>query len=247
LKRYILDYLIDKVHLKKYDNRFLPKDGKYFTTLNGTKVRSKSKQFIADWFYRHSIKYEYEPLLNVKDFDFHPDFYIPDANLYIEHVSNKSFSTRNKEEQFEKGNLLLVKTYESMTTDSALFNHTLDKVVKNRLPANYHKTVSLSYKEEFNGYHENVKDFVTQIIRITDMIKVENIDLQTVLQNARQDQHERIRNFYELAIPLLKITLPTVPINRISTLITLSREVLLCFKTTKTLRTNTGASINTFW
>ena len=182
----------------------MPKDGKYFTTLNGTKVRSKSEQFIADWFYRHSIKYEYEPLLNVKNFDFHPDFYIPDANLYIEHVSNKSFSTRNKEEQFEKGNLLLVKTYESMTVDSALFNHTLDKVVKNRLPANYHKTVSLSYKEEFNGYHENVKDFVTQIMRITDMIKVENIDLQTVLQNARQDQHEGIRNFYELAIPIVE-------------------------------------------
>ncbi len=204
LKRYILDYLIDKIHLKKNDNKYLPKDGKYFTTLDGTKVRSKSEQFIADWFYRHSIKYEYEPLLNVKDFDFHPDFYIPDANLYIEHVSDKSFSTKDKEEQFEKGNLLLVKTYESMTKDSALFNHTLDKVVKNRLPANYHKTVSLTYKEEFNGYHENVKDFVTQIMRITDMIKVENIDIETVLENARKDQHERVRNFYELAIPIVE-------------------------------------------
>lgn len=204
LKRYILDYIINKIHLKKNDNRYLPKDGKYFTTLNGTKVRSKSEQFIADWFYRHSIKYEYEPLLNVKDFPFHPDFFIPEANLYIEHVSDKSFSTKNKEEQFEKGNLLLVKTYESMTKDSALFNHTLDKVVKNRLPANYHKTASLTYKEEFNGYHENVKDFVIQIMRITDMIKVENIDLKSVLENARKDQHERVRNFYELAIPIVE-------------------------------------------
>jgi len=67
LKRYILDYVIDKIHLKKADGKYLPKDGKYFTTLDGTKVRSKSEQFIADWFYRHSIKYEYEPLLNVKD------------------------------------------------------------------------------------------------------------------------------------------------------------------------------------
>jgi DNA helicase IV len=182
----------------------LPKDGKYFTTLDGTKVRSKSEQFIADWFYRHSIKYEYEPLLNVKDFAFHPDFYIPEANLYIEHVSDKSYSTTDKEEQFQKGNLLLVKTFESMTKDSALFNHTLDSVVKNRLPANYHKTVSLTYKEEFNGYHENVKDFVTQIMRITDMIKVENTDLKKVLHNARQDQHERVRNFYELAIPIVE-------------------------------------------
>lgn len=204
LKRYILDYIIDKIHLKKNDTRYLPRDGKYFTTLDGTKVRSKSEQFISDWFYRHSIKYEYEPLLNVKDFAFNPDFFIPDANLYIEHVSDKSFPTKDKEEQFEKGNLLLVKTYESMTKDSALFNHSLDKVVKNRLPANYHKTVALTYKEEFNGYHENVKDFVTQIMRITDMIKVENIDLKVVLENGRKDQHERVRNFYELAIPIVE-------------------------------------------
>jgi DNA helicase IV len=204
LKRYILDYIIDKIHLKQVDPNYLPKDGKYFTTLNGTKVRSKSEQFIADWFYRHSIKFEYEPLLNVKDFSFHPDFYIPEANLYIEHISDKSFSTKDKEEQFKKGNLLLVKTFDSMTTDSALFNHTLDKIVKNRLPANYHKTISINFKEEFNGHHENVKDFVQQIMRITDMIKVENINVDSVLQNAKQDQHERVRNFYELAIPIVK-------------------------------------------
>jgi DNA helicase IV len=204
LKRYVLDYIIDKIHLKKSDGKYVSKDGKYFTTLDGTKVRSKSEQFIADWFYRHSIKYEYEPLLNVKDFAFHPDFYIPEANLYIEHISDKSYSTKNKEEQFQKGNLLLVKTFESMTKDSALFNHTLDNVVKNRLPSNYHKMASLTYKEEFNGYHESIKDFVTQIMRITDMIKVENTDLKKVLFDARKDQHERVRNFYELAIPIVE-------------------------------------------
>ena len=204
LKRYILDYIIDKIHIKNNNPKYFYSDGKYFTSLDGTKVRSKSEQYIADWFYRHSIKYEYEPLLNVKDFSFHPDFYIPDANLYIEHVSDKSYATRSKEEQFDKGNLLLVKTYDSMTKDSALFNHTLDKIVKNRLPSNYHKTVSVNFKEEFNGYHEDVKDFVQQVMRITDMIKVENIDIEKVIENAGQDQHERVRNFYELAMPIVK-------------------------------------------
>ncbi len=204
LKRYILDYIIDKIHLKKADPRFLQNDGKYFTTLDGTKVRSKSEQFIADWFYRHSIKYEYEPLLNVKDFSFHPDFYIPEANLYIEHISDKSYSTRDKEEQFHKGNLLLVKTFDNMTKDTALFNHSLDKIVKNRLPSNYHKTVTLNFKEEFHGYQEDVKDFVQQIMRITDMIKVENINIDLVLENALKDQHERVRHFYELAIPIVR-------------------------------------------
>lgn len=204
LKRYILDYLIDKIHLKSSLQKLPLEEGKYYTTLDGTKVRSKSEQFIADWFYRHSIKFEYEPLLNVKDFSFHPDFYIPAANLYIEHISNLSFSTKDKEEQFRKGNLLLVKTYESMTKDSALFNHTLDKIVKNRLPADYRRNVPLNYKEEFQGYHSEVKDFIRQILRITDMIKVENVNINTVLENALQDQHERVRGFYQLAIPIVK-------------------------------------------
>ncbi len=204
LKRYVLDYIIDKIHLKQADNHLIQKDYKFFTTLDGTKVRSKSEQFIADWFYRHSIKYEYEPLLNVKDFSFNPDFYIPEADLYIEHVSNKSYAMKNKEEQFQKGKLLLVKTFDEMTKDSALFNHTLDKIVKNRLPANYLKTVTINFKEEFNGYHEDVKDFLQQVIRITDMIKVENLDADFILEKAKKDQHERVRHFYELAIPIVK-------------------------------------------
>ena len=204
LKRYILDYIVDKIHLKKDDNNFFSKDGKHFTTLDGTKVRSKSEQFIADWFYRHSIKYEYEPELNVKDFSFHPDFFVPEANLYLEHISDISYPTKAKEEQFQKGKLLLVKTFDSMTKDSALFNHTLNKVIKNRLPSDYQKSTCLNYIEEFNHYHSDVKDFIQQVIRVTDMIKVENISIDTVLQNAIKDQHERIRNFYELAIPIVK-------------------------------------------
>ncbi|MGL2963862.1 ATP-dependent helicase [Flavobacterium sp. RSB2_4_14] len=202
LKRYVLDYLVDKIHFEK-NNNFPPKEGKFFTTLDGTRVRSKSEQFIADWLYRHSIKYEYEPLVKGVDFNFRPDFYIPEANLYLEHVSDKSYPIAGKEEQFEKGNLLYFKTYDSMTHDSALFNHTLDKIVKNRLPSNYHKNVSLSFREEFNGYHEYVKDFIQQVMRITDMIKVENQSTLSVLEKARKDQHERIRNFYELAIPIV--------------------------------------------
>jgi len=204
LKRYILDYIIDKIHLKKTDTFSATKDGKFFTSLNGTKLRSKSEQFIADWLYRHSIKFEYEPLLNVKDFSFRPDFFIPDANIYIEHVSDKSFAMRDKEEQFELGNLLLVKTFDSMTKDSALFNHSLDKIIKNRLPSDYHKNRSVSFREEFQGYHEDVKDFVLQVMRITDMIKVENISFEDVLEKARLDQHERVRHFYELALPVVK-------------------------------------------
>ncbi len=203
LKRYVLDYFVDRIHVDKF-RRNLPKDGKFFTSLNGTKVRSKSEQYIADWLYRHNLQFEYEPLLNVKDFEFNPDFYIPAANVYLEHVSNKSYEMRSKEEQFEKGGLLLVKTYEQMTKDTALFNHMLDMVIKSRISKNAVLSEPVNYREEFNNYHEDVKDFIRMAMRITDMIKVETLDLSTIDQNARKDQHERVRDFYKLALPLIE-------------------------------------------
>jgi DNA helicase-4 len=202
-KRYILDYLVDKIHISKEYESPKVSNGKYYTTLNGTKVKSKSEQYIADWLYRHSIPFEYEPLLNIKDFNFHPDFYIPDANLYLEHVSDVSYPMEAKEKQFAKGNVLYAKTFENHTQDSALFNHTLDQIVKKRLPHNFHQNKPLHYLEEFNGYYEEVKDFVLQIIRICDMIKVENISIEEVIKRASADKHERIRVFYELAIPII--------------------------------------------
>lgn len=203
LKRYVLDYVVDKLHVEKF-RKNLPKDGKYFTTLNGIKVRSKSEQYIADWLYRHNLQFEYEPLLNIKDFEFNPDFHIPAANVYIEHVSNKSYAMRDKEEQFEKGGLLLVKTYEQMTKDSALFNHTLDSIIRSRLSSDGYSNKSITYREEFNNYHEDVKDFLRMVMRITDMIKVESLDPSVIKLKAEQDQHERVRDFYKMALPLVE-------------------------------------------
>ncbi len=204
LKRYILDYMIDKIHVEKDKQFSLPKNGKYYTTLNGTKVRSKSEQYIADWLYRHSIKFEYEPNVNFRDFDFRPDFFIPEANLYLEHVSDKSYPTKGKELQFHKANKLLVKTFEHQTTDTALFNLVLERVIKNRLPSHYHFSTALSFEEEFHSYHKEIKDFLRQTMRVIDMIKVEDIPIKTTLEIAQKDQHERVRDFYRLAIPLIQ-------------------------------------------
>ena len=204
LKKYILDYQVDKIQHEKNQKVNLYADSKLYTTLRGEKVRSKSEQYIADWLFRHSINYVYEPTINIKDFDFNPDFYIADANVYLEHVSNLSHPTKNKETQFEKGNVLYVKTDEKIAQDSALFNHTLEKIIKGRLSENYPKELILSYQEEFSRYQDQIKDFIFQAIRICDMLKVENSDISTVFVTSQNDAHERIRVFYQLVIPLVK-------------------------------------------
>lgn len=203
LKRYVLDYLVDKIHLKEGRIQQLHREGKFYTTLDGTKVRSKSEQFIADYFFRHSIPYQYEPQIQIKDFPFRPDFYIPAANLYIEHVSNKSYSMRDKEEQFQKGGILYARTTERMAENSALFNHALDNLVRGRLPSNYDTSKTITFQEAFKGHLDHVKEFVRTVMRITDLIKVESLSPEQVLLNAQKDQHERVRSFYELAIPII--------------------------------------------
>jgi DNA helicase IV len=204
LKKYILDYIVDKIQVEKYKNFNSYPEGKIYTTLRGEKVRSKSEQYISDWLFRHNIGYQYEPQINVKDFGFKPDFYIEDANIYLEHISDKSYPSKNKAEQFEKGNILCVKTYEKMTEDTALFNHSLDKIIKGRLSENYISDRILSYQEEFNRYQEEVKDFIFQAIRICDMLKVEDANWDEIFNKSQDDQHERIRIFYQLVMPLVK-------------------------------------------
>lgn len=202
LKRYILDYFVDKIHIQNHNKPAREYGGKFYTTLNGTKVRSKSERDIADWLYRHNIPFVYEPKINISDFEFRPDFFIPTANLYIEHVSDISYNTKDKELQFEKGNIHYVKTFESMNQDSTLFNLALDRIIKGKLSADYAPGTALSYEEEFKTYQREMKEFILMVLRTVDMVKVENHAFDYLHDIARKDQHERVRLFYDLAEPL---------------------------------------------
>ena len=206
LKRYILDYFVDKNNrpLENKETSFY-ENQKSYVSLNGTKVRSKSERYIADWLYRHNIDFSYEAPLNCQDFYFHPDFYIPQADIYLEHISDMSVGVKEKEKQYKKANKTLFKTYENIhAKDSVLFNEALDAIVKNRLPASYKSQTALSFEEELNSYHKELKDFIIQALRIIKMIKAEKLSTSKALKKALADPHQRVRDFYRLVIPLMK-------------------------------------------
>lgn len=202
LKRYILDYYVDKIHFEPTRSNTLYQ--KSYTTLNGDKVRSKSEQFIADWLYRHQIKYVYEPGINLSDFNFKPDFYIPEANLYLEHISDLSKNMQDKEEQFKKAGKRFARTNEKMAKDSRLFSSMLNKIVRGALSSGHQPGTALSFEEEFAGYHQHVKDFTRDVLQVLDKIKVEKIHSSKVFENARKSGHQRVRDFYSLAEVLIK-------------------------------------------
>ena len=204
LKRYILDYIIDKIHIQNFQHHKEYKDGRFYTTLKGDKVKSKSERDIADWLYRHNIYYRYELEVYFKEFNCKPDFYIPEANMYLEHVSEKSYPLKDKEEEFKHADKLYVKIFEEMANDSVLFNRAMERILKGRLSDNYEPELAVSFEEEFKTYHEDVNDLVSLLLRVNNMIKIENLNYVNILKKGESDQHERVSAFYKLAIPLFK-------------------------------------------
>lgn len=61
-----------------------------YRTLQGERVRGYQELLIANWLFIHNVAYEYEPKYVTKrrielSFDYKPDFYLTEADIYLEH------------------------------------------------------------------------------------------------------------------------------------------------------------------
>lgn len=61
-----------------------------FWTLGGEVVKSRGEQLIANWLFYNGVSYQYEAPYRIETADaqyrqYHPDFYLPDINAYLEH------------------------------------------------------------------------------------------------------------------------------------------------------------------
>ncbi|QNK78666.1 UvrD-helicase domain-containing protein [Winogradskyella sp. PAMC22761] len=202
LKRYILDYFVDYIHHHKNQVEFRP-EGKFFTSLNGDKVRSKSEQYIADWLYRNSIDYVYEPEVKVGSSSFHPDFFIPQANIYLEHISNKSYPSFWKEGKMKIAGNTCIKTYDDATHNSAIFNKVLDRVIKGRISSDLSSATVLHYDEEFSNFRKEIKRFFREVNEVRNKIVNSEKSIEQIVKEASESEFERVRMFYELTIPII--------------------------------------------
>lgn len=201
LKQHILDYYVDKLHKVKDKSQY--PNGLLYTTLRGEKVRSKSERLIADWFYRHEIDYLYEPKVNFTgDFTFNPDFFIPEAGVYIEHLTGLSYSTKDKEEQFRIGEQTLYKTYENMTHDIRSFYSVLESFVQGRINKKIKAETILKFEDEFRSYAKELNIFIDEALRVIDKIKVVDLDSNDIFSKGKTDKHDRVSEFYRLLEPL---------------------------------------------
>lgn len=197
LKKYIIEYYIDEINIQRSKSKGVHLE-KPYTTLNGTKVRSKSERDIADWLYAHDISFVYEPDVNFKDFPFNPDFYLPTLDIYIEHTSDVGYPIKDKEEQFNKAGKLYYVLHEDMNNDIRGFYRALERITAGKVDLE-EKKPPLRYENEFRMYHDKVREFLNDIKRLNDKIKVENLDFDVIYQKSQKDESARISRFYQLA------------------------------------------------
>lgn len=196
LKRYVIDHYVDR-HEKIQELGKIDYHTPY-TTLKGDKVKSKSERDIADWLYRHKIIYEYEPLIAPVNFEFKPDFFIPEADLYLEHVSNISYPLKDKEREMKLAGKSYVKIHEKITQNSSLFNQELEKTIVPLISRKLDGITYLNFSEEFKGYEHYLNRFIFDVLSTINKIKVEDEDTNAIYDRAKNDSHGRIRGFYKI-------------------------------------------------
>ncbi|MBD3213515.1 MAG: AAA family ATPase [Candidatus Lokiarchaeota archaeon] len=214
---------------------------KKYTTFNNLIVKSLSEKNIANFLFRNKIEFEYEPLvewvdkddeinLETKDVEdteipeekkYHPDFYLPEYDVYIEHWGlNKSLEvpewfTSTSEEyrelrkwklaQFEKHDKCLVETWDYERREGTLISN-LEQNLKNLnkeivfRPLSYHELVEMVYEFKENVYE--LTKLISSFIKIakSNFFRIE--DIQSRVKSRKFSKKQRL--FGKIALDVYK-------------------------------------------
>ena len=109
----------DKTQIKYKSQNFREKHKETLTvrTKHGVLVRSRIEKIILEFLTDNGIIVQYETSLFLGDQEFHPDFYLQDYGIYLEHWGSEEpgyvEKRRKKEEIYKKHNVQYISTEES--------------------------------------------------------------------------------------------------------------------------------------
>lgn len=117
---------------ESYEGLYVCKDGHV--------VKSKSERDIDNYLFEHKIAHAYEKALIIDSEVFHPDFYLPELDVYLEHwgydESNLEYTKRKeyKIPKYEKKGITLISTYEKDMKDvDTSLDIKLSKIVRGKV------------------------------------------------------------------------------------------------------------------
>jgi len=213
-------------------------ENKKYTTLNNIEVKSIGERDVGNFLFLHNIEYKYEPLVewvdkDEEDKEYHPDFYLPDYDIYIEHwglnercqvapwftiTSQEYLEIRKwKLGQFEKHQKVLVETWDYEKSQGNLVDN-LQKKLKDIKPEI--EVIPISYEElvekvfTFKEQRYEISNLIASFIRIAkaNYLKPKKIEKRIISGKYTQKQvifgklaHEVYRRYQEFLLKEDKI------------------------------------------
>ena len=196
---------------EEYDSYI--RDNEY-RTLQGERVRGYQELIIANWFYLNGVEYEYEPAYVSKKrieigFDYKPDFYLTDADIYLEHfgidrngntradISKEQYNLeiQQKRELHKEYGTTLIETFHYNWTEgnleSTLHKH-IDKL---------NLTIIKRPKDEiFKKLNESgfLIDGIKRYLKCLQAIRVERLSANDINERLEQENIPNSENYTEL-------------------------------------------------
>lgn len=226
----LLDYLCyhneEEVEEEDFEDKelyFKYMRNKKYTSLNNINVKSQSENDIANFMFRNGISFEYEPLVEWPDEDvelgrkYHPDFYLPDYDIYIEHwglnrnrevpdwfegTSEDYLGKREwKLEQFRKHKKTLVETWEYERIEGVLIEKLKEKLIEVNPSIRF---IPLSYEqlvEDTSEFEVKKKDILDLIISFIQIAKSNYLFVDDILKKLKSRKYSRKqRAFGKMAV-----------------------------------------------
>ncbi len=229
----LLEYLAYHSEQEVKEESFEDKEAYYkymrnknYSTLNDISIKSISERDIGNFFFLHNVEFEYEPLVewvdeSEDDKEYHPDFYLPDYNAYIEHWGlNKSnqvpewFTKTTEEylelrewklEQFEKHNKTLIETWDYERLSEELIPKLREKLKQTIpniefIPLTYNELVEKTFT--FKEKRKEVVNLVGNFIKISKCNFFTVPDITERIKTKKYSKKQKL--FGELALEVYK-------------------------------------------
>ena len=225
LVNYLVFHSEQEIAVDSFENKveyYLYMENKNYSSLNDILVKSISEKDIANFLFLHDIDFEYEPLVewvdkNEEDKEYHPDFYLPRYDIYIEHWGlNKDmqvpewFSITTEEylankkwkiEQFDKHNKVLIETWDYERISGDLIPD-LQKKLKELNPNIRFDPLSLQdlidKTNEFKDQRNEISNLIQNFIKIAKCNFFTVADIRERINSKKYSQKQKL--FGQLAL-----------------------------------------------
>ena len=209
----------------RYDNKYISGTN-LLNTIQGERVKSTEELTIANFLFFHGIKYKYEKRYTHTDYNYQPDFYLTEYDIYLEHfgvdesnrarwlnsVKEKEYvdGMLKKKEVHKQNNTKLICTYSYYNKKNLL----KDKL-RELLESNGVKLKAIDVEKVYEKIKQNDKNFGSELNRLlisfVNLCKSRNLKKSSIINlykeisvNQTKFFNERQNLFLKFAIPIFE-------------------------------------------